>query len=851
MHVVVLESLVSPMRSRQRFLRNLLADVKFDNVLTWLSATVASALISMSGFAVAGDVAADQPEHSSFDENVAPLLARRCLSCHDATSKKGGLDLTNASSSLAGGESGPAVLPGDADKSPLWQRVSADEMPPNEPLPAEEKVILQKWIANGARWGTDPIDPFRFSTESRGGYDWWSFQPLTQPKRPAVMDVEWPRNEIDRFVLSKLEAAKLSPAGQADARILLRRLYFDLIGLPPVLMEVNGTVKEELLGLQIDLTTFREQPEVYLSVVDRLLESPHYGERWARHWLDVIRFGESQGFERNRIRENAWRYRDWVINAFNQDLPYDEFIRQQIAGDAIYPNDLSALIATGFLVCGTWDQVGHKEGSAEMQMAVRQDHLEDLVGGVGQTFLGLTVNCARCHDHKFDPVSQREYYQLAAALGGVTQDVDERKDIALRPATDDHALWTTTRDQLRGELRQILQALRASYGTPGNGSSIEGLQPIEALLSAATESERSAYQSAKEALAMHDKNEPALTFSGAAHAIIPKQPPVFHVLARGDYRNQGDIVAPSALTAASRGDYSADFGIAPDAPEIERRVALAKWITDVRNPLTPRVIVNRLWHYHFGLGLVDTPSDFGFAGGRPSHPELLDWLTRRFVDGGWKMKDIHRLIVTSATWRQESNVHNAAAQMSDADNRLLWRSHARRLDGESSRDAMLLVCGKLNRTLGGVSYRDIKVNGGQMGTNAEFTEPTGEFSEATSRRTIYRLWARSGNNPLLESLDCPDPSVSAPRRAVTITPIQSLSLLNSSFIEHCARHLAERVTAEAGTEIDPQIDRLFQLTLGRLPKPAERVPCRDLVAKRGMEQLALVLLNTNEFLFVE
>jgi hypothetical protein len=729
---------------------------------------------------------------ASFDALVAPLLSRRCLSCHDATSKKGGLDLTSEATMIAGGESGPAIKAGLPDESLLLQRVISGEMPPKERLTADEQAILQQWITKGGTWGTDPIDPYRFSTDVRGGYDWWSLQPISTHEPPPVRDRKWPRNEIDQFTLAKLESHGLMPAEPADGRTLLRRLYLDLIGLPPVLSTTNGRMTEELLGLEINLQTIGTQSKEYAAVVDQLLASPHYGERWARHWLDVIRFGESQGFERNRIRDNAWRYRDWVIEAFNRDMPYDEFVRQQIAGDVLYPDDLDALLATGFLVCGTWDQVGHKEGSAEMQMAVRQDHIEDMVGALGQTFLGLTTNCARCHDHKFDPITQREYYQLAAAIGGVTQEENERTGITARSSTDS-----------RAEVQQ------------------------------------------------NEQRESSVSFSGTAHVIIPKQPPTFHVLDRGDYRKPLDVVSAGAIQSVSRDTSSADFGLKPDAPEAERRVALAKWITDARNPLTSRVLVNRLWHYHFGRGIVDTPSDFGFAGGRPSHPELLDWMAHRFVEGGWKIKDLHRLIVTSATWRQASNVRHPRAQEIDADNRWLWRANARRLDGESSRDAMLAVCGQLNRKLGGPSYRDIKVSGGVMGSNAEFTEPTGEFSESTCRRTIYRLWARSGNHPLLESLDCADPSVAAPRRAQTITPIQSLTLLNSSFVEHCAKHLADRVRREAGEETSLQIDRLYQWTLGRSPKPEELQRTRALAEKHGLDQLALVLLNTNEFLFVE
>ncbi len=592
---------------------------------------------------------ADPAEDISFDQQIAPLPASRCLSCHNATEKKGGLDLQREASARVGGESGSVIAAGTPDKSLLGQRFVADEMPPKQHLSAQEKEIVRQWIADGAKWGTDPIDPFRSSTIDRAGYDWWSLQPSAQPDLPWVDNTDWAQNEIDRFVVSKLEAAQPPPAEQADSRTLLRRLYFDLIGLPPVLKNEDNKWKEETLGIEIEPRSFQYYGATYNAVVDALLASPHYGERWGRHWLDVIRFGESQGFERNRVRHNAWRYRDWVIQALNSDMPYDEFLRQQIAGDVLKPDDLDAHIATGYLVCGTYDMVGYEMGSTEMKKVVRRDELEDMVAALGQSMLGLTINCARCHE--FDPISQREYYQVAALLGGVTQAVDERKCIALK-STDGSA------------------------------------------------------------------------FDGVAHVPILTQPSTFHVLIRGNARDPGEVVSPRGLQAFSAAGLSGDFSLKFDAPDAERRIALAKWITDSRNSLTSRVIVNRLWHHHFGRGLVDSPSDFGFSGGRPSHPELLDWLAGQLVDGGWKLKDLHRLMVTSATYRQASNVDNVAAEEKDSDNRLLWRANARRLDGESIRDAMLAVSGALNRKTGGPGFYDVKA---KLEHDHTLGDPTGEF----------------------------------------------------------------------------------------------------------------------------
>ncbi len=590
----------------------------------------------------------------TFDEKIAPVLARHCLECHSGSTRKGGLSLATETDALEGGESGPPIEPGKPDESLLLEYIETGQMPKGRPkLNDQEKQHLVAWIAEGAKWGTPEIDPFVVTTDRRAGYDWWSLQPVERPSVPAVKDKAWPRNDVDRFVLAQLEAKGLHPAPEADRRTLIRRLSFDLVGLPPEPDEVERFVNDN-------------DEKAYEKLVDHLLDSPHYGERWARHWLDVVRFGESQGFERNRIRENAWRYRDWVIEAFNRDMPYDEFVRRQIAGDVLYPDDLSALIATGYHVCGTWDQVAHNEGSQEMRKATRWDEMEDLVATLGQSFLGLTINCARCHDHKFDPISQKEYYQFAALLGGVNQEEKERQNIKL----------------------------------PASG------QP---------------------------------DFKGVAHVIIPKQPPLFFVLDRGDYRQPHGVVSPAGLKALN--GLSGDFGLAPDAPESKRRVALAHWVADRRNPLTARVFVNRLWYYHFGHGLVEAPSDFGFNGGHPSHPELLDYLASRFVEGGWKTKDLHRLIVNSATYRQASQVTNDPAESIDAENRLLWRANRRRLEGEAVRDAALVVAGALNRQLGGPSFRDVKVD---LGNNHTFTDPTGEFSDATNRRTIYRLWRDPG-----------------------------------------------------------------------------------------------------------
>ncbi|MGV3722231.1 MAG: DUF1549 domain-containing protein, partial [Actinomycetota bacterium] len=450
---------------------------------------------------LAGIAAGQSKPEQEFSGKVAPLLARACLECHSPAQKQGGLDLTTLKSALAGGNRGPALVPGKPEASWLWKRVAAGEMPPKHALSAAEKGALKKWIAGGAAWGEGAIDPLRYSSDRRAGYDWWSLQPITQPPLPPVKLKSWPITPVDRFVLAKLEAAGLKPSPPADRATLIRRVYFDVLGLPPSPQEVDAFVADR-------------RPGAYERLVDKALASPHYGERWTRHWLDVIRFGESQGFERNKLRPNAWKYRDWVVDALNRDLPYDEFVRLQIAGDVLRPDDPLAVIASGFLVMGPYDLTAYTAVSPMMRSVAREEEMEGLVGTVTQTFLGLTVNCARCHDHKFDPISQKEYYRVAAALGGTYHGAErESLSAAGKPIAQ------TERDRLTAEaapLRARLDALKDT-ADPAAAAERERLR-----------TEISALESRARLLA-----------GGPAHLTVPQNPGVFHVLARGDYRAKG------------------------------------------------------------------------------------------------------------------------------------------------------------------------------------------------------------------------------------------------------------------------------------------------------------------------
>ncbi|GAB5443175.1 MAG: hypothetical protein Fues2KO_35240 [Fuerstiella sp.] len=973
----------------------------------------------------------------NFDRDVAPLLIDRCLDCHSGSQPEAGLNLTGRSSTLKGGDSGSVVEPGNASDSLLWQRIEADEMPPKHPLSKEEKEIVRRWIQSGAAWGTDPIDPFRQTTSRRAGYDWWALQPIERPQVPKPSPAG-AQNEIDAFVRAKLTEHNLPPSPPASDRELIRRLYFDLIGLPPN----PGQVANFLQQAEID------RQQAVEDAVEQLLDSKHFGERWGRHWLDVVRFGESQGFERDKIRDNSWHYRDWVIDAFNQDLPYDEFVRLQLAGDVLHPHDSDAITATGFLVAGPWDEVGQSQRSTAMKAVVRQDEIEDYVGTISQTFLGLTVNCARCHDHKFDPIRQSEYYQLAAAVGGVhhgsrnvvspadrqaaaqitTQIKDAQTQLANLSKSVRERLWQQQSDQplnlptrpapiarweFEGNLQDVIGEAHATrhskaqvnegrllldhgtgyartdpvpfdlhektleawvqldnldqragaaicvhsttnqfdaivfaereprkwmagsdffrrtknldapteelaheqfvhvaisyhadgtiacfrngqpYGMPYHGGDVQdfkagewfvqfGLRTggpaaarqLQAQVEAAqlydvaltAEQVQASYEIEKHAItfpkvleAMRD-NERILRDQLLAdiadlqktrqqhqpysvYVAAPQQPDVTHVLHRGNPATKGDQVGPGGIASLNG---VPKFGLAADVSDAQRRIALARWITDRNNPLFARVIVNRLWHYHFGQGLVTTPNDFGFNGGRPSHPELLDWLASELIDNDWKLKHIHQLIVTSATWQQSSRFRAECASV-DADNRLLWRRDPQRLEAEALRDAMLSVSGQLNDQYGGPPYRDFET----FTSNSQFYEIKDFDDPDVYRRTVYRTWVRSGRNPFLDVFDCPDPSTTSPNRAVTTTPIQALSLLNNSFVLRMSDRMAQRIVQDVGSNTEAQIQRLFQLAVCR-PATAEEIESlAGFVEQHGLAALCRIILNSNEFIYVD
>ncbi|NQV24802.1 MAG: DUF1553 domain-containing protein [Rhodopirellula sp.] len=972
-----------------------------------------------------------------FERDVAPLLAAKCVECHSGNAPKGGIDLSTKSGLLKGGETGVAVEAGKPDDSLLWHRVADDEMPPRHPLSEREKATLRNWISGGAKWTGGDIDRFRYTSDSRAGYDWWSLQPVRKVSPPLIGKTDWPRNSIDNFVLKRLIENQLSPSKQATARKQLRRLYFDLIGLPP---------SPEVVATFVAAPT----DEAYLKIVDELLASQRYGERWARHWLDVVRFGESNGFERNAPRTNFWYYRDWVINSLNNDMPYDEFARMQLIGDLLKPGPEGAA-STGFLVAGIHNTtVG---GSERMKKLARQDELEEVIAAVGQTFLGLTVNCARCHDHKFDPIKQTEYYQLISTISGMNHgervertEAESRKlaelsaelAVAAKKLStfDGHVRNEILAARKKGEIKQatppkpfaqwnfdndlndsigslhgkivgsakleggalvvdgksyvettivptelkektleawvqvdtldqsgggaisletpgggifdaIVYAEREKrrwmagsngfvrtesfnaaeedeaakqivhvaivykadgtiigyrngqpYGSPirksglqtyaANGSQVlfglrhspgggnrflsgcihkaslydTALSSEAVAASAGTDSDYVSDEELVDWLTPENMKERATLKSLVTtltekrqqveaasnrniYTMNPGKPAEIRFLTRDDIEQEGEVVSPGAVASVS--GVSAAFGLTPAASDAERRKKLADWITSPDNPLFARVIVNRIWQYHFGSGLVTTASDFGFNGGQPSHPELLDWLVGQFKTNGLRLKPLHRLIVTSATYRQGSPI-NHVAQKIDADNRLLWRKAPRRLEAEVVRDAILSASGKLNATMGGPGFQDVKL---VPNNGTTYYEPFDADGDEFFRRTIYRFTPRGGRSALLDTFDCPDPATAAPRRAVTTTPLQALSLLNNSFVLRMSNYSAERIAIESGTDPSKQIERAWQLTLARSPNDSERQASERLATQHGLPALCRGLFNVNEFVLVD
>jgi mono/diheme cytochrome c family protein len=753
-----------------------------------------------------------------FGAKVLPLLQAKCLGCHGVGTTLGGLNLADRAKALKGGVRGPAFKPGDADNSLMIAMVTGRRqpvMPPNGALSKSEADLLRQWISAGAAYGTQPIT-------SAAKQNWWSFQPVRLTQPPKLQNAAWVRTPVDAFILKELRANGLQPNPTAARRDLIRRAYFDLIGLPPSPEEVQAFLRDA-------------SPNAWEKVVDKLLASPHYGERWGRHWLDLVRYADSGGFEGDRDRPLAYRYRDYVIRSFNSDKPYNQFVREQIAGDEIDPGNPDALTATGYLAAGPQDIVMVNDKN-------RADELDDLVATTGSVFLGLTVGCARCHDHKYDPVTMRDYYRLSAVFAPT-----ERRDLVIstpqhRKEVDEHnARIEAEAAPLRAAMAPARQRGIGLAKAGGNQNPNE-----DQIAAALPEPERKAYQ---EQLSALRKIEAKRRDYDRTMGVTDKgrEAPPHHLLLRGDPDHKGPVVEPGFICALPGGDITLEA--APkDAATTQRRRALADWIADEKNPLTARVIVNRVWRQHFGRGLVATASNFGINGERPSHPELLDWLTREFTKSGWRLKPLHRLILTSNTWKQSSALQPSAAKK-DPQNRWLWRMPMRRLEAEVIRDSILTTAGSLNPELFGPPVYPPVDPTLRADTFQGINWPEGEDSPRTWRRSIYVKVKRSLLLPQLEVFDCPEITYSVPVRNSTTTPLQALMLLNDPLVHRQSAEFARRLEKECGSDRDRWIDRAFSLCLGRRPSPTEKSTAAAYLQAHPLADFCHALFNLNEFLY--
>ena len=955
-----------------------------------------------------------------FEQRVRPVLIEHCYSCHSEKAGKlrANLFLDSKAGWEKGGDSGvPAVVPGDPERSPLIASIQhlELEMPPDKPkLPDSVIADLVAWVAMGA---PDPRDG-KIEIK-RGDKSWWSLQPVPAfASNEAELDGKpMDRNVIDRIIDKQLTEQGLQLSPPADARTIIRRMHYDLIGLPPTQEEVTAFAQ-----------AFLDNADAATSqLVEKLLSSSQYGERWGRHWLDVVRFGESHGFERNVINDQIWPFRDYVIRSINEDKPFDMFIQEHLAGDVIGKGDPDIEIGSAFLVAGPYDDVGNSDPVAAAN--IRAATLDDTITATSGAFLGLTINCARCHDHKFDPIPTEDYYRLRAAFEGVSHGPrtvatpqqqqafsdavqplnqekarlnKERKSIEtaievrakqmLVPSTQPKMDFVLTEESFPSvEARYLKFTMHASTNNPksavgsrltefqvwsddseprnvalaSNGTIADGARsavaddfldaygPQLAINGTSGEQwfvgapavlkltfvrpmriERISFANDKGNEQASDKNRGAtptdydiqISMDGeswisvassegrepwsAEHAIErnrakaiseeerrvvakldaslaelemqirkipalkqmwvgkheqPKEATFVHK--GGDPLKPLAAIAPSGLSVLDR--YLEPFVLDLNATQSDRRMALAKWITSDTNPLTARVLANRVWQYHFGVGIVDTPSDFGFLGSRPSHPELLDYLARRLIQNGWRLKDLHREILISKTYRQASQGHGEAFDDGiklDKSARLLWRFPPRRLSAEEVRDTLLSVSGKLDTRMGGPGFRLYKFSQNNVCTYF----PLDQHGPDTYRRAVYHQNARASVVDVLNDFDLPDISFASPKRSHTTTPLQALTLLNHSFTQDMASAFADRVRESASgaalssftassftassitaSSITVQIAAAFSVAFQRQPSEAEVAAAVGLIQSHGLNAFSRALLNANELIFIE
>ncbi len=975
--------------------------------------------------------ASNKPSQPDIDQ-VMSLFKSACYSCHSSQQQMGGLRLDSREALLKGGGRGPAITSAHPDQSLLIKAINYSDktlqMPPGGKLSTAQIDLITEWIKSGAKW---PDLASKLTLKPH-----WAFLPLKKPGIPAVKNKHWIRTPIDAFILSTLEKSNITPSSRADRRTLIRRAAYDLTGLPPTPSEMERFLKDS-------------SANAYNKLIDRLLDSPRYGERWGRHWLDIAHYGDTHGYDKDTRRDNAWPYRDYVISAFNSDKPYSRFIEEQIAGDVLFPTSPQALIATGFVAAGPWDVVGNlelKAGTVEREKTRLLDR-DDMAANTFATFESMTVHCARCHDHKFDPIPQRDYYKLQAVFSGVERGDRAYESAERMQARSNLQIKLETLTKARGDLQKKVDNLSSpeqmeldnhilSIKTRLNQVSINGTKPSEtngyhsevsskaedikwvqidlgskipirsillfparpvdfrdtpgfgfpvrfrietsntsdfllkqtisdctnadfknlgdtpfrvefpiqacryvritalklwqrdndfvfalgevqidsngknAAIGAAVTAKDSIEQGRWSAeylvdgydsrLSLPDYCNPqnqgillqklelgkslnilmqqreimhaglvslelsrtldnlsqsidsttralnSLPKPNQVFALVPHSPRPIWVLKRGDVEQHGEQVQPGALSCFP--GLNADFSDKDISKEGARRASLAKWISSPRNMLTWRSIVNRVWHYHFGKGIVDTPNDFGKNGSLPTHPELLDWLAVYFLEHGQSLKQLHRIIMQSAVYMQSSE-SNLKYEKLDSDNRLLWRMNRLRLDAEEIRDSVLADSGTLNLKMGGPGYEVFKYTYDYSPRYDHFAMDK-ITSPAGWRRAVYCFQVRSVQNPFLECLDCADPNINTPVRNTTLTALQALTLWNDPFMIQQSEIFADKLQKQSPF-LNTQIQELYRTVLGRKPSASETIKVSEFAKLRGMANTCRLLFNTNEFLFID
>ena len=817
-------------------------------------------VLTRGAFAASGAPLSDGDQ--LFLTKVKPLLESRCQGCHGPEKRKANLRLDSREAALKGGDSGPSVVPGKPQDSLLLTSVmhSKDDlkMPPKEKLTAQDIAVLDQWIAAGAPWpdqkaaeavapqlapgeriGDAWSDPRNPVVRAFGGQrlDLWSLKPVRRLEPPQVAHSEWAKNDLDRFVLARLAEENTPPPAMADARTLVRRLYFDLHGLPPT---PEQAAKYES-GAQGDAD------KATAALVADLLASPRFGEHFARLWLDVVRYSDSNGFDWDELRPEAWRFRDYVIRAFNADKPFDQFIREQLAGDELVAGaprnaaEQDALIATGYLRLGPWDNSA--QAFMEEERA-RTEMLADLTETTGGAFLGLTMSCCRCHDHKYDPLTQADHYRLRAFFAPVRFGDDvpldlapEQERIGVHNAKLDERI-DQTKQQIAAILAPARQRLTAKDPAKKEITDDEAVK----LLAPKEKADYEALAKVAESL-----TQQRLDFThGLIMADNPQDVPVVQILFQGNYKEKRAPVVPGFLSALD--PNPAAISTPPNAQSTGRRLALANWIASPANPLTARVFVNRIWQSLMGRALVATPNDFGLAGARPEDAALLDWLASEFVRQGWSVKQLVTVIVSSATYRQAATPAGGS----------FTTRQPRRLTAEELRDSLLVVSGLLNDKSGGkpvwpnIPEEVLNANPALLDDNKEKTK--GWYPSPKSdqyARSIFLVQKRNTRVPLLETFDLPENSTSCARRNVSTVAPQALTLLNGSLAIEAARAFAARLERECGGQDDQALIRAFELAFQRAPVERELAATRKLLEQRSLAEVCRALLNVNEFVYVD